>query len=491
MSVLQFVSMSVQSATVLPTNNILDYEIYSPDLFSGVLYLGGWLTPADIGPDKLYQSLAGIDSPTEIVWNGASPYSQYHLNDPSVVQEANGTLAMFMTALPNAYGYSSEMVSRNVTGLATSANGGQTWTWQGIVIGQQNGIDSTGAWSPSAMVDSAGIGVWYNTGWTDVQTGVVLPIRILHTEMNATGTQVISTTECTNALTGAAITGENVDVKQAADGTYWMVANDYSSADGSPGKIVLYESRNGTSWTPWSAAGPTLLSPSGNTVLMTPTITGISGDTLSLMYSEQITPTETVEDSITVSLSNQPTVARFALTSTISGAPNSTLDVAGEAYTGPVNYLQSQFIYAGIDSINLTALVPDAFLRSGSGEDALAAMSGRNVLDGGTGSNFMTGGSGTDVFFVVAGGGTDTWSTVNGFKSGDEVTMWDVTPSMTNLGWNASQGAANALGATLHIAEGTGHWASLTLAGFSVGQASALPATFGSVDGRPYLHLAA
>ena len=491
MSVPQFVSAIIQSATVLSTNAALDYEIYSPDVFAGVLYLGGWLTAADIGPDRLYRSVASADAPAAILWNGSAPYSQYHLNDPSVVQEANGTLAMFMTALPNAYGYDAGMQSHNVTGLATSADGGQSWTWQGIAIGQQNGIDATGAWSPSAVVDSTGIGVWYNTGWTDVQTGIVQPIRILHTEMDATGTHDISTSECINALTDTAITGENVDVRQAADGTYWMVANDYSSADGSPGKIVLYESRDGIAWTPWSVAGPTLLTPSGNTVLMTPAITGISGDTLSLMYAEQISPRATVEDSITVSLSNQPAVARFAETTTFNGAPNSTLGVAGEAYSGPVSYLQSQFIYAGTDSINLTALVPNAFLRSGSGEDALAAMAGRNVLDGGAGSNFMTGGSGTDVFFIVASGGSDTWSTVNGFKSGDEVTMWDVTPSMTNMGWNASQGAVNASGATLHIAEGAGHWASLTLAGVSVGQASALTVSFGSAAGRAYLHLAA
>jgi len=490
-SVPQFASMSVRNMTTLNTNPVLDYEIYSPDVFGGILYLGGWLTSADIGPDRLYQSTTNSDTPTEIVWNGAAPYAQYHLNDPSVVKEANGTLAMFMTALPNAYGYDLGMLSRNVTGLATSVDAGQTWTWQGIVIGQRNGIDATGAWSPSALADSIGIGVWYNTGWTDVATGVVEPIRILHTEMDATATRVLSTAECVNALTGAAITGENVDVKQAADGTYWMVANDYSSADGSSGKIVLYESRDGVSWTPWSASGATLLSPSGNTILMTPTITGISGSTINLMYSEQITPSATVEDSLTISLSDQPAIARFAETSTFNGAPNSTVDVAGETYNGPVNYLESQFIYAGNDSINLTALVPNAFLHSGGGEDALAAMSGRNVLDGGTGSNFMTGGTGTDVFFVVASGGTDTWSTVNGFKSGDEVTMWDVTPSMTGMAWNASEGAAGALGATLHIAEGAGHWASLTLAGWSVSQAGSLAVAFGSVDGRAYLHIAA
>lgn len=490
-SIPRFASMSVLNVNVLNTNTNLDYDIYSPDVFGGVLYLGGWLTSADIGPDRLYQSTPAADAPTAIIWSGTVPYGQYHLNDPSVVREADGTLAMFMTALPNAYGYNTGMLSHNVTGLATSSDGGQTWTWQGVVIGQWNGIDSTGAWSPSAVVNATGIGVWYSTGWTDVATGAIQPIRILHSQMDPSGAHVISTSECINALTYAAITGENVDVKQAADGTYWMVANDYSSADGSAGKIVLYESHDGVFWTPWSTQGATLLSPSGNTVLMTPTITGISGNVLSLMYAEQITPSATIEDSMTIELSDQPAVARFAETTTFNGALTSTLDVAGESYSGPVNYLQSQFIYAGTDSIDLTALVPNAFLHSGAGEDALAAISGRNVLDGGTGSNFMTGGTGTDVFFVVASGGTDTWSTVNGFKSGDEVTMWDVTPAMTDMGWNASQGAADARGATLHIAEGTGHWASLTLAGFSVGQAAALSVTFGTVGGRAYLHLAA
>ena len=85
---------------------------------------------------------------------------------------------------------------------------------------------------------------------------------------------------------------------------------------------------------------------------MTPAITGISGDTLSLMNAEQLSPFATYEDSITVSLSDLPDAARFAETITFNGLPNSTLDVAS--------------------------------------------------------------------------GGSDTWSTVNGFKSGDEGTMWDV-----------------------------------------------------------------
>ena len=157
MSIHQFGAMSIAATAVLVTSATLDYEIYSPDLFNGTLYLGGWRTAADIGPDQLYTSPANTDRPTPLVWNGPAPYDLYHLNDPSVVREADGTLAMFMTALPNLYGYSVEMQSRNVTGLATSVDDGATWTWQGIVIGQRNGIDSTGAWSPSALADATGV----------------------------------------------------------------------------------------------------------------------------------------------------------------------------------------------------------------------------------------------------------------------------------------------------------------------------------------------
>ena len=491
MSIHQFGAMSIAATAVLVTSATLDYEIYSPDLFNGTLYLGGWRTAADIGPDQLYTSPANTDHPTPLVWNGPAPYDLYHLNDPSVVREADGTLAMFMTALPNLYGYSVEMQNRNVTGLATSVDDGATWTWQGIVIGQRNGIDSTGAWSPSALADATGISVWYNTGWMDANTGQVMPIRMLKTEMDATDLHILSTVDCINTATGSDVSGENVDVYRATDGTYWMVANDFSPASGNADKIVCYHSPDGINWTPWSTAGATLLAPRGNTVLMTPTITNITGNTMQLAYAEQVGPSATVELATTINLSDRLVFARFIQSNVFGGFSTAPLNVVGQSYTGPVAYLTSQFIYAGTDNVNLTALVPNVFLHGGPGDDALVASSGRNVLDGGSGSNFLSGGTGTDVFFLVGSSGIDTWTTVNGFKTGDEATIWDVTPSMVDLDWHASQGAANARGATLHVSEGVGHWASLTLAGWTPAQAEAATSGFGSIGGRPFLHLAA
>ncbi len=466
----------------------LEYEIYSPDVFNGVLYLGGWRTAADTGPDRLYKTSPGEDVPVELRWNGAAPYAAYHMNDPSVVRRADGSLAMFATALPNIDDAPDIMTSYNVTGLVTSTDNGATWTLEGIVIGQNNGFDSTGAWSPSAVVENGGISVWYNTGSTDVRTGRPEPIRVMRTMMDATGTRKLSTAECINVNTLQTISAENVDVRQAADGTYWMAANDFSGADGDPGKIVLYQSQDGLFWTPWSVNGATLLSPQAGGMLMTPAITSIGGDTMTVMYAEQAGASATVEHSVTLALSDQPGTSRFTQAYVFNGVQTSPEPVTGQAYNGPVDYLQSQLIYAGTGNINLVALGPNAFLHGGAGQDALVARSGHNVLDGGQGSNFLTGGSGQDVFFLVASGDADSWSTVVGFKGGDELTLWDVTPGMWDGTWTAGQGAVSARGATLHIPEASGHEAALTLAGFSTGQADALSAAYGTAGGRAYLH---
>lgn len=488
MSIQQYDSVSITDFSILPTQGTPDYNIYSPDLFGNTLYLGGWLTAADIGPDQLYQSIPTEDAPQPIVWDGAVPYSLYHLNDPSVVEEADGTLAMFMTALPNYDTTWTEIVTQNITALATSDNGGASWIFRGIVIGQDNGLAGTGAWSPSALPDGDDIDVWYNTGAIDADTGASVPIQVQRATMNPIGTQVLSTVVCVNALTGAPIPAENVDVAQASDGTYWMIGNDYLSTDGNPGKLVLYESQDGINWTPWSINGPTLISPSAGQTLLTPTITGISGNTLTLMYSEQAGTSATMEHTVTVALSDQPDNPRFLQAFVVDGVQTSSESVDGQDYNGPVTYLQSQLIYTGNGNLNMVALTPNAFLCGGSGNDGLVATSGDNVLDGGTGSNFLIGGSGQDVFFLDTESGVNTWTTVSNFKAGDQITVWDITPAQYNLAWFANQGAPNATGATIHVPEGQDAWSSLTLAGWSVSAAETISAAFGSIDGRSYLH---
>jgi probable HAF family extracellular repeat protein len=161
-------------------------------------------------------------------------------------------------------------------------------------------------------------------------------------------------------------------------------------------------------------------------------------------------------------------------------------------YTGPVTYLNGEFIDINPDNLNMTSAVPNVFLHSGPGEDALLVTSGQNVLDGGTGSNFLTDGSGQDTDFVDArGASTDIWSTLNNFKSGDSATLWGITPQELQP-WVDGQGAVGFTGLTEHIPlPGTTANASLTLAGYTTADLTngKLSVSFGTdpASGSPYM----
>jgi hypothetical protein len=145
-------------------------------------------------------------------------------------------------------------------------------------------------------------------------------------------------------------------------------------------------------------------------------------------------------------------------------------DPATTPYTGPVVGITSQYINVSADSLNIMASTPNWFLHSGSGEDALQASSGTNVLDGGTGSNFLTGGAGgKDTFFVDARGATaPIWSTMSNFHSGDDATMFGITPSAFNIAMANGEGATGFTGLTFHATAPGAPAASLTLVGFTI-----------------------
>jgi Ca2+-binding RTX toxin-like protein len=166
----------------------------------------------------------------------------------------------------------------------------------------------------------------------------------------------------------------------------------------------------------------------------------------------------------------------FAVTdqSTTGSYAGGSWQAEGTPYSGPVAGLTSELIAVTPDNINVTASAPNVFisLDGGSGEDAIAVnqVNGNNVLNGSTGSSFLYGGSGDDTFFVDdrnPRAGSDIWSTVVGFHSGDAATIWGVTPSDFTLSWVDGQGAAGYTGLTLHATAPGVPTASLTLAGFT------------------------
>jgi Ca2+-binding RTX toxin-like protein len=160
-------------------------------------------------------------------------------------------------------------------------------------------------------------------------------------------------------------------------------------------------------------------------------------------------------------------------------------------YTGPVQGITSEYINVTSDALNITASTPNWFLHSGPGEDAIAVNSGTNVLDGGTGSNFLVAGTGFDTFFVDdRDAPADIWSTVVGFHSGDNATVWGVTPQDFNLAFVDNQGAAGFTGLTIHATAPGAPTASLTLAGFSTADLnSKVQVSFGATADATYMNI--
>lgn len=186
--------------------------------------------------------------------------------------------------------------------------------------------------------------------------------------------------------------------------------------------------------------------------------------------------------------------------STNIGVTDTTINVSAglfaNAYSGPVAGLTNEYAYAGSDNLNATASRPGLFLKTGSGNDALAVTAGRNVLDGGEGSNFLSGGTGAgsqDTFFVDGRGQANVWSTVANFHAGDTATLWGYLPGVTQLTWASGQGAPGYTGATVHadmLGNGTST-ASLTFAGLSVQQAQAMMNGASTLGGVSFLQFAA
>ncbi len=210
-------------------------------------------------------------------------------------------------------------------------------------------------------------------------------------------------------------------------------------------------------------------------------------------YGYNPTPGATIQAGATEA-GSQPGLIRY--TDTTSGQ---TGDEQAQVYAGPVNYLQSQFLWAKSDDVALTSDTPSVFLRGSSGNDALqAGAGGSNVLDGGTGSNFLVGSAGadggTDTFFVDGRGSNVTWSTIANFHHGDAMTLFGFVGGTSTLPAYVMDGAAGYQGATIHSetgGPGTGVNGSVTFAGISAAEAaSKFTVSTGTVGGNPYLYVA-
>ncbi len=196
-----------------------------------------------------------------------------------------------------------------------------------------------------------------------------------------------------------------------------------------------------------------------------------------------------------VLLDAAPTVGGVAYSDVTAGTSGTS---TATTYTGPVDYLQQQYLWANDHAVAITQSAPNTFLKGGAAGDALLVTGGNNVIDGGGGSNFLIGADGADggfdTFFVDSRGGVETWSTIVNFHQGDRATIFGFHPGLSTRPYTASDGAVGYTGLTIHSeinGPGTGILGSITFAGltqatadahFSITEDTLLKGTPGAID---------
>lgn len=269
-------------------------SVYSPSVHvcDGVkrMWLGGWLTEADVGPDQLYMSEQGGQTwttPTPILWTNAGypPGKKpgFHVNDPSIVQppstqgiDRSRWLYMYYTALDDRFASDTTLqTQRNVTGFASSIDCGRTWTDHGIIIDVIEGGDGFGAWSPSALVVGEEIWVYYHTGNPSFAQRNLFRMRL-----HANGSQKLSSPERLQFAVSESpsVVGSNLDVsRQGAQ--FVMVANTFDLR-----AVVRYVSHEGLSWVTHPQDVNPIVAVTPGKLILTPHVEPLAGDRYRLYF---------------------------------------------------------------------------------------------------------------------------------------------------------------------------------------------------------------
>jgi phospholipase/lecithinase/hemolysin len=209
------------------------------------------------------------------------------------------------------------------------------------------------------------------------------------------------------------------------------------------------------------------------------------------LFWDKLHPTETGHQAITTLAEDQLIAKSGALLvqDTTTGQP---LPPTAQPYSGPVAGLQEQYINITPNNLNIATTTPNWFLHSGSGTDAIDVSrgGGTNVLDGSTGSNFLMGGSGNDSFFLDdRSPAADVFSTVAGFHSGDDATVFGVNPSDFIMKILDNQGAAGFTGLDFAFSAPGHANANIVLAGYSAADLGngRLTTSYGTTSDTPGL----
>ena len=153
----------------------------------------------------------------------------------------------------------------------------------------------------------------------------------------------------------------------------------------------------------------------------------------------------------------------------IDEAAQAAFQTPGAPYPGPIAGIQNEYVNINTTNLDITAITPNAFIQTGSGNDTLQGYFGRNVLDAGGGSNVMIGGvGGTDTFIAnIEGSSASLTDLIKDFHINDDVVIQGLDPSAFAISTSTSVGA---FGQQLQIdatPNGGGPTASISIAGYS------------------------
>lgn len=229
------------------------YNLGSPTRLGSRIYTSGfgasWETESAIY--AIDQVDEGWSSPKKLI---AVP--QMHVSDPTIVAPSAEALLMYTTEISTADAEASTtLVLRNHIGLWQSIDGGQIWRSLGIVVPQQNGIDTRGGWAPSAILSSSGQEIWvyYTTNGPGVAS-------VYRSRFDLSGQQLLGT----DALVysdGKPLSVFNVDVSRNQNGQFVMYANANLST------IMEFTSSDGLLWqSPTNTTNPVITAAPGATI---------------------------------------------------------------------------------------------------------------------------------------------------------------------------------------------------------------------------------
>jgi len=255
------------------------YDIYATTIVKeGSIWkqwFAGWMTSSDLPWDRIYYSFS-TDSGSS--WSNpklAFTIANVQVNDPTVLRlwdPANSRhyYLMYYTYYPSGFGDPTNYIA------ASTSLDGISWTHHGIIIGADNGIDTDGAWSPTAYaVDSLGstVYLYFHNNHPD---GRIFRTTLSTDLLGFDKSTTIQVTEVGNLRA-------NPDVSRSADGTWWMFYNGPSVTSDNKGNFNTCKMYSDDGIT-WHESGHNPIQQYNTMTTCTPFINWMSDSTYQLWY---------------------------------------------------------------------------------------------------------------------------------------------------------------------------------------------------------------